>query len=234
MARSLDSARLRAESRVQRFLDAAIELFNSRSGKDFTVQEVVELSGQSLHSFYQYFGGKHELLLALSRRRSARPPTGSGKRSRRRATRSSVCTASWSSTTGSAVRPSTLTPARRAGSTSWPSSSSSCSPSTRRRRPGSSPPWPSLFEEVLDEAAAAGSVRPGLRHGPDRRHRARGDHVQCVLLDHRGPFAAPQRGRHGRGSVEPDPARDRDRPHLLSVSRRRVGAAGHRRMPELE
>ena len=65
MARSLDSARLRAETRVQRFLDAAIELFNSGSGKDFTVQEVVDRSGQSLRSFYQYFGGKHELLLAL-------------------------------------------------------------------------------------------------------------------------------------------------------------------------
>jgi AcrR family transcriptional regulator len=65
VARSLDSARLRAEGRVQRFLDAAIELLNTGSSKDFTVQEVVERSGQSLRSFYQYFGGKHELLLAL-------------------------------------------------------------------------------------------------------------------------------------------------------------------------
>ncbi len=65
VARSLDSARLRAESRVQRFLDAAMELLSTGSGKDFTVQEVVERSGQSLRSFYQYFGGKHELLLAL-------------------------------------------------------------------------------------------------------------------------------------------------------------------------
>jgi AcrR family transcriptional regulator len=65
VTRSLDSARTRAEVRVQRFLDAATELFNSNSGKEFTVQEVVERSGQSLHSFYQYFGGKHELLLAL-------------------------------------------------------------------------------------------------------------------------------------------------------------------------
>jgi AcrR family transcriptional regulator len=64
--RSLDSARTRAESRVQRFIDAALELMNdSASGKDFTVQEVVERSGQSLRSFYQYFGGKQELLLAL-------------------------------------------------------------------------------------------------------------------------------------------------------------------------
>jgi AcrR family transcriptional regulator len=34
-------------------------------GREFTVQEVVERSGQSLRSFYQYFGGKHELLLAV-------------------------------------------------------------------------------------------------------------------------------------------------------------------------
>ena len=65
VARSLDSARTRAENRVQRFLDAALELMDHGSTKDFTVQEVVERSGQSLRSFYQYFGGKHELLLAL-------------------------------------------------------------------------------------------------------------------------------------------------------------------------
>src|SRR3954469_17795431 len=65
VARSLDPARVRAEKRVQRFLDAALELMNSASGRDFTVQEVVERSGQSLRSFYQYFAGKYELLLAL-------------------------------------------------------------------------------------------------------------------------------------------------------------------------
>lgn len=66
VTRSLGSARTRAENRVQRYLDAALELMNEGgSGKDFTVQEVVERSGQSLRSFYQYFGGKHELLLAL-------------------------------------------------------------------------------------------------------------------------------------------------------------------------
>jgi AcrR family transcriptional regulator len=65
VARSLDPARVRAERRVQRFLDAALELMNTDSGKEFTVQEVVERSGQSLRSFYQYFAGKHELLLAL-------------------------------------------------------------------------------------------------------------------------------------------------------------------------
>ncbi|MBV8979976.1 MAG: TetR/AcrR family transcriptional regulator [Acidimicrobiia bacterium] len=66
VSRSLDSARVRAESRVQRFIDAAFELLvDSEPGKDFTVQDVVEKSGQSLRSFYQYFGGKQELLLAL-------------------------------------------------------------------------------------------------------------------------------------------------------------------------
>jgi AcrR family transcriptional regulator len=66
VARSLDSARMRAENRVQRFIDAAFDLLSdSEPGKDFTVQDVVEKSGQSLRSFYQYFGGKQELLLAL-------------------------------------------------------------------------------------------------------------------------------------------------------------------------
>lgn len=65
VARVLDPARARAERRVQRFLDAAVELMSSASGKEFTVQEVVERSGQSLRSFYQYFDGKYELLLAL-------------------------------------------------------------------------------------------------------------------------------------------------------------------------
>ena len=64
MARALDQTRLRAENRVQLFLDAARELMDSNSG-EFTVQEVVERSGQSLRTFYQYFAGKHELLLAL-------------------------------------------------------------------------------------------------------------------------------------------------------------------------
>ncbi len=65
VTRSLDPARARAEKRVQRFLDAALELMRTSDGKEFTVQEVVERSGQSLRSFYQYFAGKHELLLAL-------------------------------------------------------------------------------------------------------------------------------------------------------------------------
>jgi AcrR family transcriptional regulator len=65
VARSLDPARVRAEKRVQRFLDAALELMSTSETNDFTVQQVVERSGQSLRSFYQYFTGKYELMLAL-------------------------------------------------------------------------------------------------------------------------------------------------------------------------
>ncbi|MGC9542118.1 TetR/AcrR family transcriptional regulator [Streptomyces sp. UG1] len=63
--RSTRAAKLRAEQRVQRFLDAAQELIADKGTTDFTVQEVVERSRQSLRSFYQHFDGKHELLLAL-------------------------------------------------------------------------------------------------------------------------------------------------------------------------
>jgi AcrR family transcriptional regulator len=64
VARVLDPARTRAEVRVERFLDAARELMSAK-GNDFTVQDVVERSGQSLRGFYQHFDGKYELLLAL-------------------------------------------------------------------------------------------------------------------------------------------------------------------------
>ncbi len=59
------AAKLRAEQRVQRFLDSAQELIVEKGTTDFTVQEVVNRSKQSLRSFYQHFDGKHELLLAL-------------------------------------------------------------------------------------------------------------------------------------------------------------------------
>ncbi|MBE1535495.1 TetR/AcrR family transcriptional regulator [Actinomadura algeriensis] len=63
--RSTRAAKLRAEQRVQRFLDAAQRLMAEKGTTDFTVQEVVDRSKQSLRSFYQHFDGKHELLLAL-------------------------------------------------------------------------------------------------------------------------------------------------------------------------
>jgi AcrR family transcriptional regulator len=63
--RSTRAAKQRAEQRVQRFLDAAQAIITEKGSTDFTVQDVVNRSRQSLRSFYQHFDGKHELLLAL-------------------------------------------------------------------------------------------------------------------------------------------------------------------------
>jgi AcrR family transcriptional regulator len=168
VARSLDSARTRAETRVQRFLDAALELMNdSENGKEFTVQEVVERSGQSLRSFYQYFGGKHELLLALFEEsvrstadvlrervaeetapldrlhrfvveyyRMCRPPRSSRSKSKLPMTQVMV---------DFAQQLMTAHPAEAARAYA---------------------PVVALFSEVLDDAAEAGVIREGLRHGP--------------------------------------------------------------------
>jgi len=65
ITKSLDAARSRAEARVQRFLDAAFDLIDERGNTEFTIQEVVERSKQSLRGFYEYFQGKDELVLAL-------------------------------------------------------------------------------------------------------------------------------------------------------------------------
>lgn len=65
VSRSLESARSRAEERVQRFLDAAFSLIDEKGSTDFTIQEIIDRSGQSLRGFYQHFQGKDELLLAL-------------------------------------------------------------------------------------------------------------------------------------------------------------------------
>jgi AcrR family transcriptional regulator len=65
VSRSLNAARARAEKRVQGFLDAAFELIDAKGNTEFTIQEVVDRSKQSLRGFYQYFGGKDELLFAL-------------------------------------------------------------------------------------------------------------------------------------------------------------------------
>lgn len=63
--RSTQAAKRRAEQRVERFLDAAQAIMTEKGTTDFTVQQVVDRSRQSLRSFYQHFDGKHELLLAL-------------------------------------------------------------------------------------------------------------------------------------------------------------------------
>lgn len=63
--RSLRNARAKAMSRSDRFIEVAMELLGETGRTDFTVQELVERSKTSLRSFYQHFGSKDELLLAL-------------------------------------------------------------------------------------------------------------------------------------------------------------------------
>ena len=63
--RSTQAARQRSAKRVQRFLNAARDVITEKNSIEFTVQEVVERSKQSLRSFYLYFDGKHELLFGL-------------------------------------------------------------------------------------------------------------------------------------------------------------------------
>jgi AcrR family transcriptional regulator len=63
--RSLRQARAKAVATSGRFLDAAGRLLDETGGVDFTLQQVVERSGQSIRAFYQHFAGKDELLLAL-------------------------------------------------------------------------------------------------------------------------------------------------------------------------
>jgi AcrR family transcriptional regulator len=65
VSKSLRAARSRAEQRAQRYLDAAFALIDENGSTEFTIQEVVERSKQSLRGFYDYFDGKDELVLAL-------------------------------------------------------------------------------------------------------------------------------------------------------------------------
>jgi AcrR family transcriptional regulator len=63
--RSLGAARGRSVERLAEFVQAARELTTETASSTFTVQQVVERSGQSLKSFYRLFAGKDDLLLAL-------------------------------------------------------------------------------------------------------------------------------------------------------------------------
>jgi AcrR family transcriptional regulator len=65
VSKSLSAARTRAETRAQGLLDAAFALIDETGTTQFTIQEVVDRSKQSLRGFYQYFEGKDELLFAL-------------------------------------------------------------------------------------------------------------------------------------------------------------------------
>jgi AcrR family transcriptional regulator len=178
VARSLNPARTRAEKRVQRFLDAALELMNDGDGKDFTVQEVVERSGQSLRSFYQYFGGKHELMLTLFeesirttaeqlRKRVADEPDERARLHRFVTEYYRMC------------RPS---PKRKASKEPTPSPVLvEFAQQLLTAHPAEAArvfvPLVALFQEILDEAAAAGVIRPGLD-----RNRTSGVVLEAIMF----------------------------------------------------
>src|SRR4051812_22774298 len=159
---------MRAEDRVQRFLDAALELVQEgASGKEFTVQEVVERSGQSLRSFYLYFGGKHELLLALFeesvrttaerlREQIAEEDDPLERLHRFVVDYYRVCRPA-SGTASTKPRPTApvLVDFAQRLLTERPAEAATAFA-----------PLVQLFGEVLDGAAEAGAVRPGLRSGP--------------------------------------------------------------------
>jgi AcrR family transcriptional regulator len=63
--RSLIEAKRRALNKSNGFVQAAMRLLNETGSLDFTVQDVVDRSGLSLRSFYQTFGSKDDLTLAV-------------------------------------------------------------------------------------------------------------------------------------------------------------------------
>jgi AcrR family transcriptional regulator len=63
--RSLRSARARAHARSDRFVAAAVRLWQEKGNADFTVQDVVDRSKMSIRTFYKYFGSKEDLLVAV-------------------------------------------------------------------------------------------------------------------------------------------------------------------------
>jgi AcrR family transcriptional regulator len=65
VSKTVDPARVRAEQRVQRLLDAAFDLMDDKGSTDFAILDVATRAKQSLRSFYQYFESKDELLLVL-------------------------------------------------------------------------------------------------------------------------------------------------------------------------
>jgi AcrR family transcriptional regulator len=168
VTRSLGSARARAEDRVQRFLDAAIELMNEGdAGKDFTVHEVVERSGQSLRSFYQYFGGKHELLLAvfeesvrsttdMLRGKMAGEDDAFGRLHRFVVEYYRLCRPVPDG------KPTKKTPIASV-MVDFAQQLLTVHPTEAAM---AFAPLVSLFGEALDDAADAGAIRPGLRRGP--------------------------------------------------------------------
>lgn len=63
--RATRDLRKRAESRSDQFLAIALELLSEGGAENLSVRKVIEKSDMSLRSFYQLFGGKDDLFLAI-------------------------------------------------------------------------------------------------------------------------------------------------------------------------
>src|SRR6201982_576876 len=63
--RSLRNAIERARKRSDRFVEAAIELLSERDEGDFSIQDVVDRSGQSQRTFYTFFDSNASLMLPV-------------------------------------------------------------------------------------------------------------------------------------------------------------------------
>jgi AcrR family transcriptional regulator len=193
VARVLDPARARAETRIQRFLDAALELMSSSPDREFTVQEVVERSGQSLRSFYQYFEGKYELLVALfedSVRKAAetlRVAVDQESDPLSRLHRFAIeyfrlC------------RPAPKTRGAKKGSNALAQFAQQLLTDHPQEASRAFIPLLSLLEELLDEAAQAGVVREGLRHD-----RVAGMMLQAIMFNAFTATISASSGRQARG-----------------------------------
>lgn len=198
MDRVLSPARQRAETRLQSFFDAALELMQ-RSGTDFTVQEVVERSGQSLRSFYQYFDGKYALLLGLfedsirSTAEELRELVAEERDPMARLHRFAV----------EYYRRCQPAPRGRQSKKGSPRVFAEFSLQLLTEHPKEASqafvPLLTLLEELLDEAAAAGEIRSGLTHT-----RAAGVVLQALMFN---AFASTISGTSARGNKE-DPAEE--------------------------
>ena len=181
VARSLDSARTRAENRVQRFIDAAIELMESNDGKDFTVQQVVERSGQSLRSFYQYFGGKHELLLALfeeSIRKTADQLRANCDEEADPAAKLRRFVIDYHRVCRSPAPKKRVVPSRKPVAPVLVEFAQQLLTEHPEEAARSFQPLVALFDEVLDEAQAAGVIRDGLN-----RRRIAGVVLEAIMFN---------------------------------------------------
>jgi AcrR family transcriptional regulator len=126
---------------------------------------VVERSGQSLRSFYQYFGGKHELLLALFEEsvritaETLREELADEQDPLERLHRFVVGYYRMTRETAKGR-------AKKTTASVYVDFAQQLLTSHPAEAARAFTPIVTLFGEVLDDAAGAGVIRPGLRQGP--------------------------------------------------------------------